>query len=62
MFGTRRLVWSAPFVAIGIGRFLALSLWRPKAEPPTEAMLRDPLIIADVVAATAIVIYAIYDA
>lgn len=60
MFGTRGLVWSAPFVAMGIARFLSLSLWHPKPEPPTEAMLRDPIVLANLVIATAIVLYAIY--
>lgn len=60
MFGTRSLVWSAPFVALGIARFLSLSLWEPKPEPPTEAMLRDPIVLANLATATAIVIYAIY--
>lgn len=60
MFGTRGLVWSAPFVAFGVARFLSLALWHPKPEPPTEAMLRDPIVIANVVAATAIVIYMVY--
>jgi isopentenyl-diphosphate delta-isomerase len=40
-FGTRDLLWSAPFPAIGIGRFLWLALVRPREESPTEAMLRD---------------------
>lgn len=59
-FGTRGLVWTAPFVAIALGRFLALSLRRSQAEPPTEAMLRDPIVIGNVVAATATALYAIY--
>jgi 4-hydroxybenzoate polyprenyltransferase len=59
-FGTNRLVWSAPFVAIGIVRFLYLALWYPKDEPPTEAMLRDPIFLLDLVAATATVLYIIY--
>jgi decaprenyl-phosphate phosphoribosyltransferase len=59
-FGTDRLVWSAPFVAIGIVRFLYLALWYPKDEPPTEAMLRDPIFLLDLVAATATVLYIIY--
>lgn len=61
MFGTRRLAWSTPFVALGIARFLSLSLWHPKPEPPTEAMLRDPIVLSNVVIATAIVLHAIYD-
>lgn len=60
MFGTHALVWSAPFVALGIARFLSLSLWHPKPEPPTEAMLRDPIVLGNLVIATAIVLHAIY--
>jgi decaprenyl-phosphate phosphoribosyltransferase len=59
-FGTDRLAWSAPFVALAIVRFLYLALWYPKDEPPTEAMLRDPWFMLDLVAATATVLYIIY--
>jgi decaprenyl-phosphate phosphoribosyltransferase len=59
-FGTDRLVWSAPFPAIGITRFLVLALWRPKADSPTEAMLRDPLSLATLVAWAGVVIYILY--
>jgi 4-hydroxybenzoate polyprenyltransferase len=59
-FGTDRLVYSAPFVAIGIVRFLYLALWYPKDDPPTEAMLRDPWFLLDLVAATVTVLYIIY--
>ncbi|MBP9088544.1 MAG: decaprenyl-phosphate phosphoribosyltransferase, partial [Kofleriaceae bacterium] len=49
-FATERLMWTAPFPLIGIARFLTLALWRPKPESPTEAMLRDPFFIANIVA------------
>ncbi|HEY1550103.1 MAG TPA: UbiA prenyltransferase family protein [Kofleriaceae bacterium] len=58
--GTRGLVYSAPFVAIGIIRFLSLALWRPRIDSPTDAMLRDPWFLLDLVAATATVLYIIY--
>ncbi|MEO8553134.1 MAG: UbiA prenyltransferase family protein [Kofleriaceae bacterium] len=60
MFGTDRLVYSAPFVVLGIVRFLYLALWRPTDESPTEAMLRDPWFLLDLAAATATVLYIIY--
>ena len=60
MFHTDRLVFSAPFVVLGIVRFFYLALWRPKTESPTEAMLRDPLFLLDLTAATATVLYIIY--
>ena len=59
-FQTDRLVYSAPFVALGILRFLMLSLWYPKDDSPTEAMLKDPWFLADLVVATATVLYIIY--
>jgi decaprenyl-phosphate phosphoribosyltransferase len=58
--GKRNLVYSAPFVAIGIVRFLSLALWRPRIDSPTDAMLRDPWFLLDLVAATATVLYIIY--
>jgi decaprenyl-phosphate phosphoribosyltransferase len=60
LFGTDRLVYSAPFVALGILRFLLLALWVPKDDPPTEAMLKDPWFLLDLAAATAVVLYIIY--
>jgi 4-hydroxybenzoate polyprenyltransferase len=59
-FQTDRLVYSAPFVALGILRFLILALWRPKDESPTEAMLKDPWFLLDLAAATATVLFIIY--
>ena len=59
-FGTDKLVYSAPFVAIGVVRFLFLALWYPKDDPPTEAMLKDPYFLADLVLAAATVLYIIY--
>ena len=40
-FGTRLLVLTLPFCALGIVRFLQLALWRPREDSPTDAMLRD---------------------
>jgi decaprenyl-phosphate phosphoribosyltransferase len=40
-FGTRNLVWSAPFCALGIARFAMLALRRGDEDSPTDAMLRD---------------------
>ena len=59
-FGTERLAYSAPFVALGIVRYLFLALWWPKDEPPTEAMLKDPWFLLDLAGATAMVLYVIY--
>jgi 4-hydroxybenzoate polyprenyltransferase len=60
MFGTDRLAYSTPFVALGLLRFMVLALWFPKDEPPTEAMLKDPWFLLDLAGATAVVLYIIY--
>ncbi len=60
MFGSERLVISAPFVALAILRFLSLALWHPKDDGPTEAMLRDPWFLLAVAGAVAAILYAIY--
>ncbi|MCX5746245.1 MAG: UbiA prenyltransferase family protein [Proteobacteria bacterium] len=59
-FRTARLVYSAPFVALGIVRFLVLALWKPRDESPTDAMLRDPIFLLALAGAGAMMIYAIY--
>jgi len=59
-FGTKNLPYSSPFVALGILRFLSLALWYPKDESPTEAMLKDPWFLLDLLAAAATVLYIIY--
>jgi decaprenyl-phosphate phosphoribosyltransferase len=59
-FHTDRLVYSAPFVALGLLRFLFLAVWYPKDDPPTEAMLKDPWFLLDVAAASVTVLYVIY--
>jgi hypothetical protein len=59
-FGTDELVWSSPFVALGILRFLFLALYNPSDDSPTEAMVKDPWFLADLVAAAAAVLYIIY--
>ncbi|HEY5925396.1 MAG TPA: UbiA prenyltransferase family protein [Kofleriaceae bacterium] len=59
-FHTDRLPYSAPFVALGILRYLSLALWWPKDESPTEAMLKDPWFLLNLAAAGATVLYIIY--
>lgn len=59
-FGTDRLVYSTPFVAFGIVRFLFLALWWPKDESPTEAMLKDRWFLLDLAAAAVTMLYVIY--
>lgn len=59
-FGTQNLPYSSPFVAIGILRFMQLALWRPKDDSPTEAMLRDPYFLVNLLAAAATILYILY--
>jgi decaprenyl-phosphate phosphoribosyltransferase len=59
-FGTDRLVWSAPFPALGIARFLMLALWRPGPHSPTEAMLRDPWFLLILAAWAGVVVTILY--
>ena len=59
-FGTDRLAYSTPFVALGIVRFLFLALWWPKDDSPTEAMLKDPWFLLDLAAAVTTILYIIY--
>jgi decaprenyl-phosphate phosphoribosyltransferase len=59
-FATDRLVFSAPFVALGLLRFLTLALWRPRDESPTEAMLKDTWFLLDLVAAVVTILVIIY--
>lgn len=59
-FGTGQLIYVAPFVLIGVVRFLILSLWRESDESPTDAMLRDRWFLLDLAAATATTLCVIY--
>lgn len=59
-FGTDRLIWSAPFPCLGIARFMTLALFRPNPTSPTDAMLRDPLFLANLVAWTACIVWILY--
>jgi hypothetical protein len=47
-------------VALGLLRFLFLSLYKPSEDSPTEAMLKDPWVLADLAGAAATVLYIIY--
>jgi decaprenyl-phosphate phosphoribosyltransferase len=49
-----------PFSALGILRFLQLALWRPRAESPTDAVLRDWPFLLNLAAWGAVVIAIIY--
>lgn len=59
-FSSAHLVYTAPFVALGLVRFLGLALWWPREESPTEAMLRDPVFLLNLAAAAATTVVILY--
>jgi 4-hydroxybenzoate polyprenyltransferase len=59
-FGTRDLVWTAPFCALGVARFAQLALGRGGEDSPTEAMLRDWPFLLNLVAWAGVVLFIIY--
>ena len=59
-FGTRLMVWTAPFCALGIARFLVLLFSTRRADGPTEAMLRDPPFMLNLALWAAAVLTIIY--
>ena len=61
-FGTRALIATVPFAALGILRFLQLALWRPREESPTDAVLRDWPFLLNLATWGAVVIAIIYRA
>jgi hypothetical protein len=54
------MVWTAPFIAVGVIRFQWLVVNRPRAESPTEEMLRDPLFLGNLALWCGAVIFIIY--
>jgi 4-hydroxybenzoate polyprenyltransferase len=61
-FGTRALVFTLPFCLFGIARFAQLALWRGGDDSPTDAILRDPAFLLNLVAWSATVVAIIYGA
>jgi decaprenyl-phosphate phosphoribosyltransferase len=59
-FGTHQLVWSTPFAVVGIARFLSLALWYPRADSPTDVMLRDPAFLINLAAWAVTVVAIVY--
>ena len=59
-FHTTKMVWTVPAVLLGMGRFLVLVSQRPRAESPTEELLRDPLFMANLALWVTAVIGIIY--
>jgi 4-hydroxybenzoate polyprenyltransferase len=58
-FGTRNLIWTAPFCGLGIWRFTTL-VERGGGESPTDAMLRDGWFMANLAAWSGAVLAVIY--
>ena len=60
-FGTRSLLFTVPFVAFGIFRFLRITATQGDAESPTDAMLKNRMFLLNLVLyATAIVVIIYY--
>ncbi len=60
MFGTPHLVWTSVIAALGVGRFVWITLSRDDAESPTDQMLRDPLFLLNIFAWVVAVVFVIY--
>lgn len=59
-FGTDQLIWTAPFSALGVGRFAWLALASDKDGSPTEQMLKDWPFLLNLVAWGAVTLGIIY--
>ena len=59
-FGTRELIWTAPFCALGIGRFLMLVTRHDEGDSPTDAILRDAPFMANLALWGLAVLFIIY--
>lgn len=60
MFETDALVWTVPFPVIGILRFVHLATSHNEAESPTDAMLKDALFVANLLAYVAVSFAVLY--
>jgi hypothetical protein len=60
LFGTERLVWTVPFVAFGIFRFVWLTVRQSAADSPTDSMLRDPAFVTNLFLYAASVLALLY--
>ena len=59
-FHTDRMVFTVPLIAVGVVRFLQLSVGRDRPDSPTDEMLKDPLFLANVGAWVIAVVGIIY--
>ena len=60
VFGSKLLPYTTVFAMVGVARFLQLVKGQKDAESPTEAMLRDPLFIANFAAWAGAVLFMLY--
>lgn len=60
MFQSERLWLTTPFVLFGVVRFLQLVASRPKAESPTQEMLRDVPFVVNLMLWVAVVFWIVY--
>lgn len=60
-FRSDSLWWTSAFVVLGVARFLFLVLNRPKAESPTQEMLKDGPFVAVVLVWAAVVMGMVYN-
>jgi hypothetical protein len=59
-FHSDSLWWTSIFVLLGVWRFLVLVRSRPKAESPTQEMLRDGPFVAIVFSWIIVVLWIVY--
>ena len=62
MFNPRDLVWTIPFVLVGLGRFYALTGRAEEGRSPTDLMLKDVPFLANLLAWGITVIVLVYQA
>ena len=59
LFGTRA-VWTVPFVAFGVFRFIWITVRQSAADSPTDSMLRDPAFVTNLALYAASVLGILY--
>jgi decaprenyl-phosphate phosphoribosyltransferase len=60
VFGTHRMSYTIPFVALGVLRFLRITNTKSDAESPTESMLKDKVFVVNLLAYAAAIVLVIY--
>jgi 4-hydroxybenzoate polyprenyltransferase len=59
-FGARSLIWTVPFVAFGVFRFIWITSHKLDAESPTDSMLRDIPFVLNLLLYAAAILLIIY--